>query len=57
MAMALMVSGIAANLFSGIVYDNLGYSAMIMVAIVVGVLGIIFTLAAIRKGDAAQSEA
>ena len=57
MAMALMVSGIAANLFSGIVYDNLGYSAMIMVAIVIGVLGIIFTLAAIRKGNTAKSNA
>ncbi len=54
MAMALMVSGIAANLISGFVYDNLGYSAMILVAIVIGVLGIFFTLAAIRKRKTAQ---
>ena len=56
MAMALMVSGIAANLISGVVYDNLGYSAMILVAIVIGVLGILFTMAAIRKGNAAKRE-
>ena len=51
MTMAQMVAGIAANLISGFVYDTFGYSAMILAAIAAGVLGILFTAAAMRKAE------
>ena len=53
MTMAQVVGGIAASLLNGFIYDTFGYTAMILSATAVGVLAVFFTIAALRKREAA----
>ena len=55
MTMALTIASIAANLVSGFVYDAFGYTAMILTAVFVGILGIFATLYAMQKDRAEKA--